>query len=636
MLPPLYTASVFVLIISLFFPSAESLYSVANIPEELLNGTVAVVRTHDVNMNIEAPDKAVETISYAITILGKNGDDLGVFNEFYDKLQEISDIKITIYDKDGKITEKVKSSDIEDYSSLSGYSVFEDTRQKYYRPQINRYPYTIEYQYSRTYKGLLSYPTWQPLTSYNLAVQSSTFKLTTPSDLEVRFYESNIDNKGKIYTDGNRTVYEWSLADYPSIEEEDHSPYLFEISPVVRTAPTVFKIEGYEGKMNSWQDYGKWAFQLIEGRDALPETTREKILQLISGAEDEKDKARRIYKYMQTKTRYVSIQEGIGSWQPMTAEEVDMLGYGDCKALANYTMSLLKIAGIRSYYTKVRAGRNEVDINKDFVSNQSNHIILCVPLGSDTTWLECTSQTLPFGYLGAFTCDRNVLIVSPDGGKIARSARYPVEVNTQINKVTIRFETTDYCKADISSTCSGLQYENFSGLIDHPYDETKKWITNNTGPQDIDVINFNIQTQGEEYPVISFFREIGIRNLASKTGKRLFLPLNFLNRTNYIPVRNSNRINSIVIRNSYLDIDSATYILPEGYTIEALPSNYSSQTIFGEYSIKCEANGDSVLFTRRLKMNKGTYPASSYAEFRQYYTDITNSDNAKLILVELQ
>lgn len=35
-------------------------------------------------------------------------------------------------------------------------------------------------------------------------------------------------------------------------------------------------------------------------------------------------------------------------------------------------------------------------------------------------------------------------------------------------------------------------------------------------------------------------------------------------------------------------------------------------------------------------MNKGTYPVSSYDDFRQYYTEITNSDNAKMVLVEQQ
>src|SRR3546814_20146460 len=62
-------------------------------------------------------------------------------------------------------------------------------------------------------------------------------------------------------------------------------------------------------------------------------------LQLVSDADSDREKAARIYHYMQQKNRYVSIQVGIGGLQPMFAEEVDRLSYGDCKGLANYTRS---------------------------------------------------------------------------------------------------------------------------------------------------------------------------------------------------------------------------------------------------------------------------------------------------------
>ena len=66
---------------------------------------------------------------------------------------------------------------------------------------------------------------------------------------------------------------------------------------------------------------------------------------------------------MQNNTRYISIQLGIGGWRPFEAAYVASKGYGDCKALSNYMYSLLKEAGILSYYTLVKAGAGEEDIN---------------------------------------------------------------------------------------------------------------------------------------------------------------------------------------------------------------------------------------------------------------------------------
>ena len=84
---------------------------------------------------------------------------------------------------------------------------------------------------------------------------------------------------------------------------------------------------------------------------------------------------------------------------------------------------LLKVADINSYYTLVLAGETR-QLNHDFVANHFNHAILCVPMIKDTIWLDCTSQTLPFNFLGDFTDDRPALLITPEGGKLVRTPAF--------------------------------------------------------------------------------------------------------------------------------------------------------------------------------------------------------------------
>jgi len=53
----------------------------------------------------------------------------------------------------------------------------------------------------------------------------------------------------------------------------------------------------------------------------------------------------------------VSIQIGIGGWQPFDASTVQRLSYGDCKALANYMKTLLEAVGLSANYCLVNAGK---------------------------------------------------------------------------------------------------------------------------------------------------------------------------------------------------------------------------------------------------------------------------------------
>ncbi len=78
--------------------------------------------------------------------------------------------------------------------------------------------------------------------------------------------------------------------------------------------------------------------------------------------------------------------------------------------------SLLKEAGITSCYTLIKAGEMPDILPAIFLPSNLIMLFLCVPLQKDTMWLECTSQTLPSGYLGDFTCDRYALLIDETGG----------------------------------------------------------------------------------------------------------------------------------------------------------------------------------------------------------------------------
>ena len=146
-----------------------------------------------------------------------------------------------------------------------------------------------------------------------------------------------------------------------------------------------------------------------------------------------------VYEYFQNKTRYVNVQIGIGGWQPIEANTVDRLGYGDCKALAFYLKTLLDKVGVKSYYTIIHAGNDAEALIKDFPSNQFNHVILCVPMENkkDTIWLESTNQIIPFGYIGTFTDDRDALLIDESGGRIVHTPKYTAQDNIIIRKATV-------------------------------------------------------------------------------------------------------------------------------------------------------------------------------------------------------
>ncbi len=93
-----------------------------------------------------------------------------------------------------------------------------------------------------------------------------------------------------------------------------------EMYPQLKMGLEHFNIEGVDGSAKNWKEFGQWyADKILVGTDVLPEETKVKIRNLVGDEKNTIEKAKIIYKYMQEKTRYVSIQVGIGGWKPMYA-----------------------------------------------------------------------------------------------------------------------------------------------------------------------------------------------------------------------------------------------------------------------------------------------------------------------------
>jgi hypothetical protein len=401
----------------------------------------------------------------------------------------------------------------------------------------------------------------------------------------------------------------------------------------VLSAPSAFEMEGYKGDMSQWQSFGQWEKLLNEGRDELPHDYALKVKEVVANDTSRTEKIRKLYQFLQANTRYVSIQLGIGGWQTFPASDVAANGYGDCKALSNFMKSMLKVVGIESYYTLVKAG-NTNNIVSAFPSNQFNHMILCVPNVQDTIWLECTSQDNPFGYLGQFTGDRDVLVINNEGGKIVHTANYTQENNRQINRAEVILNENGSANVQLSANCSGLQYDNFSDLLDIGESEQKKWLYKNLEIPSFQLSGFTIAQKEQPVPELSADISVSIDHLAAVSGKRLFVQPNVFNKINSIAIPQKERKFDFEIKSMFMDTDSIKFLIPEGYHLEHLPEKTEIESSFGSYSTEVITGEGQVRYIRNFSLSGGTFPPAKYLEYVDFINKVSVADKSKLVLVK--
>jgi hypothetical protein len=623
----------FLLAASYFLTEAsDPKYPVSAIPEKLLRNVNAVVRKDEMVCTIVAKNKAKLYAYYAITILNAKGDEYAETTLFYDKMTKIKDIKASVYDATGKQIKKLKSSEISDRSAFDGYSLFSDDRLKIIDLTQSIYPYTVEIEYEEEYGSLFYIDGSHIIPDEKVSVEQFSYALQFPKELEPRYKLLNIEGEPRRENINGLESVTWTFQNLLPMKLEPHS--LSQL-PEIIAAPAQFEFDGYAGNMSSWNDFGHWISLLNKGRNKLPEQTITAIRALTEKKVTREEKIKAVYEYVQNKTRYVSIQLGIGGYQPFEATTVDVNGYGDCKALSNYTVSLLKCIGINAHYALIDAGSDYTGLQEDFPSSQFNHAIVAVPNEKDTIWLECTSQTNPFGYQGRFTGDRKAMLITDAGAAIVNTTSYSVEQNLQTRKAEVTLDLTGNAVASVQTVYSGLQYENDHldyYLTNHKEDQ-KKWLQKHTEIPSFEIRSFSMTNEKTRNPRATIEMVLDLKRFAAVNGKRIFVNPNLMNRNAFVPEIIEQRKTPIVIRSGGIDVDTIVYHFDEQIYPEALPKPIKISNRYGDYQADFTANNGMLIYTRRLKVNKGQFPAESYNEMVDFFKNVSKADNTKIVFL---
>ena len=93
------------------------------------------------------------------------------------------------------------------------------------------------------------------------------------------------------------------------------------------------------------------------------------------------------------------------------------------------------------------------------------------------------------------------------------------------------------------------------------------------------------------------------------------------------------RRTNIVLKSPYSHIDTIRYSLPEGIYPEFMPQPAKLTSRFGEYEATFTLDQDNLIYIRKLKMNKGEFPAESYNELVEFYRNVNKADNTKMVFL---
>ena len=588
----------------------------------------AIVEESLTEVNCESLTHATVHYKTVITILNEQGAAHAGFVCSCSKQEKLVSFRGQITNASGQVVRKLKESELKrtEYSQYLAVDAF--TMYLEYTPPF--YPVTVTYEWTIDNKdNLAEFPWFCPQPGYDVAVKKASYQLTAPKDMAISYAKVNVD-QDVVKTEGakNSQVYSLQLTDLPAVRQEPYARPLRERLPIVYFAPRIFAYYGSQGSLESWNDYGKWEYGLLKGRDALPEKLVAELHQMTDHLQTDREKVEKVYEYLGSNTRYVAVLLGLGGQQPAPASYVSKSGFGDCKGLSNYMRAMLQAIGIPSYYTTISTDNRR--LLKDFASvGQMNHVILEVPLPDDTLWLECTNPQLPIGYVHQDIAGHDAIEVSADGGRMVHLPVYADSTNLMHSTIRIALDAKGSAQLSLDQEFRNCQYENRIPLLKMNDKDRQKVLLRMMPLPQAEFSRLDIREEGA---MIKLEAEVTSQRYANVTGQRVFVPLCPVHRGYSIPSAGKERQEDIYLNMGYVDEDDIQLTFPEGYEIEAKPQNMVIEEPFGSFVMLLLPTEDGIRIVNRLLMKSGVYDKSQYPKLVEFVRSVSSAYAQKVVL----
>ena len=566
---------------------------------------------------------------YKIKIYNRAGEKYTKVHIPYSGIRKIKKLEASIENWQGKTIKKLKKDKIIDKSAISDISFYEDHFVKEFTLKHNSYPYTLRYAYEEQFDEFLHITNWYPIIDLKIPTKTAKLIIEHPQEYKIKKNVRYIEDYQSKSIKGI-TKHTWISSYKNVIEEEKFAPSLYKLVPNVLVVPESF-VYGTEGSFFNWKTYGNWECKLSEGLNDLPQSEKIVITKLVKDVKDEKEKIKRLFHYLQDKTRYINVSIGVGGMKPYPASYVARNKYGDCKALSNYFKSVLEHFTIKSHPVDVYAGDQVRGLNENFPAQQFNHAILCVPTDNDTLWLDCTSD-LAFNYLGTFTQNREVLLVKNNASKIIRTP--PLKSSDVLECRTIKIipGENNSAFANFNATFRGYKYELFHDVYKN-YNEAQqnRIIRNYLVDKSFELEKYELKKGDRDSAKIEFIYTAKSDKIYMKYGKELVVKPIPLSLPKLEPV--SERKLPVQIDYPIFKIDTIEFQLPIGHKAMNKLEETTIENEFGHYKTKFENTGNNVTLIRQFFVKPGFYKIEKYQLFYDFFKAIKKAEHKNNFII---
>lgn len=482
----------------------------------------------------------------------------------------------------------------------------------------------------------------------HLPARSSRFEVSLPPGWTL---EAVVFNRPALPPVRTAAGYAWELHDLRYLAPEPLAPGLSSLAPRLAVSfapPPPLAVDARS--FASWQEVAQWTAEISDPRSEPDEGIGAKARELTLGVVDEYQRLAAIARFVQS-VPYISIQVGLGRFQPHAAPQVLAKSYGDCKDKVALMRALLKAIGVAAYPVLVSSADRD-DVRQEWPSpTQFDHVIVAVAVSDpaaraashvvvkhpglgtlllfDPTDENTRLGDLPEGEQGGL----GLLGVAASGGLI-RLPIVPSSASRLERQARARLSAEGGLSVELQESSIGQaavrERRLWRSQSRRDYATTiERWLA-----QDIPGVRSS-RVEAADTPEGGFRLEVDFS--ADRYGQVMqnrllaFRPA-LVARQDSFALRDSTRQHPVVLHERAA-FTTARIQLPPGFAVDETPEPFSVEAPFGRYSLAIAVEADALIVERRYETRALTVPASEYSALRGFFQRVVEAEQAPVVLI---
>jgi hypothetical protein len=443
--------------------------------------------------------------------------------------------------------------------------------------------------------------------------------------------------------------WQWSLKDIPAVPMEDSMPAWGSVAGHLFLA---FSPPGKTPQLSTWAGIGGWFVELSKDRREASDAMRGKVAELVAGKASELEKIRALAEFAQRDVRYVSIQLGIGGYQPHAATEVFKHLYGDCKDKATLLGVMLKEIGIDSMPVVVNSERTHVRTDTP-PSLQFDHVIIAIRLPRNLQdksllsvagggeerllYFDPTDELTPLGRIRGQLQGSVGLLALADNSRLVTLPQLPPEQNGVSRTAKLALSEQGVLSGEIKERITGqeaMMQRGFLRSSTRQSDTTK--VIEARLAESLSSFQLSNATprnrEASELP-LEWDYHISAASYARRSGDLLMVRPRVLGiHAATLANQDKPRVHDLMLSEPRLHQDEVVIDLPAGYTVDSLPPPLEVEAGFAIYRSRSEVTGSQLKYTRSYEVRDLLVPAAKVVDFLRLHREIARDERAVVVL----